>query len=319
MNQKDRDKIFWVALVIFLLAWMLVGCTNAPTLVQDPSIPATTAGYPTAEFRACGQQWHGLGVCSMSERVVSFGIPFELQGYYRGTVRVVSRDCKLDETVAYTDHKLMTWKVTPPPTGCLVTFTVSPEYPKREDEDAVVYSFRGYLAIKTLKDNLWGSEVVKVTGDWERFVPIRVGGEGNARVLATGCGVTFSQDLQIKNGILNFPLHEAAEKKGIRTCLLEGAVLDDRFEDFLFTIPLSVYNPKFSPLALPAVLLVDGKLDIFAENAVSVISVDNEYKLAHQGQFTFDVSVPHTVRLLTTAGRSILGVWSPDGGWRWVQ
>jgi hypothetical protein len=96
-------------------------------------------------------------------------------------------------------------------------------------------------------------------------------------------------------------------------------VVDPRYEDFLFTVLVAGYDPAFSPLAIPTVEIAKGKATVKAENAVSIVSVDGEYEIRREHKFAFDEKKPHVIRALTTAARSVIGIYTPGKAIRWIQ
>lgn len=297
----------------------LTGCSSAK-LVQDPSIPAIKANYPTAEMQACGKRWHGLGTCALKKGEPLQTVNFQVQGYYRGTITVESKTCQVSQTVSYENNALVPFSIPGlAAQSCTLSVTVSPEYPKRKDETVVVYSFRGHVHVRVHDGNLWQGFTGKVAGQWQRTLKVKAGGQGKVRVMADGCDVKYDQQLDLISGVLDFPLHDAVLRGTPKYCVLSGAVLDPQYEDFLFTAFVAQYDSSFAPLAIPA-LQVDGdKLHVTAENAVSVVAFDEEFIIGQGGKFKWDQNKVHIIRLLTTAGRSVIGEYTPSGGWKWSQ
>ena len=320
-DRATRNSLwFWLGFILVtIFVFALTGCSSAK-LVQDPSMPAIKANYPTAEMRACGKRWHGLGTCAVKRGDPLESVDFKVQGYYRGTITVESKTCQVSQTVSYENNALVHFSIPGlAAQSCTISVTVSPEYPKRKDEDVVVYSFRGHVHVRVHEGNLWAGYTLKAAGLWQKTLAINVGGTGPVRVLAAGCGIQYDQNLNLVSGKLEFPLHDAVDRSAPGYCVLSAAVTDPQYEDLLFTAFVARHDPSFAPLAIPAVSIDGDKIVVKAENSVSIVNFDDEFKIAQSGKFKWDKNQAHVIRLLTTAGRSVIGEYTPTGGWKWSQ
>src|SRR5579863_5990249 len=99
-----------LGLIVALFCSSLSACGGAP-LKPDPSTPASDSHYPTAEFQACGQRWHGLGVCDIQAQDDLSKVNLQVQGYLSGDLRVYavsdSSDCQFDQHMTYVKNQLV--------------------------------------------------------------------------------------------------------------------------------------------------------------------------------------------------------------------
>jgi len=323
-------RLFWSILILGFLSLIIVGCTS---LRPDPSIPALKVGYPSLEFRACNKVWHGIGICSLDSGDYYDRVSFQVQGYYSGTGKIFSNNCQIDQTFSYSDHELISIPINgQAEKNCLISVTLSPKYPKQDNSGIAVYSFRGHLAIKIKKDEQWSNAVKKVTGNWKLNHKIDLGGGDEVRVVARGCGVAYDKPLKVKDGILTVPIHEAVKIENKGLCVLEGVVIDPEYEDVLFTAVIAQYRTKlpadedwyestFSQLATAGLKFKKrDKIEITAPSVVSVISLDNQYRMTIKKKFKFDKNQDHIVRIFTVKGRSSISIWkAEEQAWTHLQ
>lgn len=310
--------------ILFILT-AAAGCGTLSKLREDPVIPAAVANYPTLEFRACGQVFHGQGVCYLQKGQAFDSVELRVQGYYQGTGRVVSQACKLDYTFTYKDSELVRINLpnSEPEKNCAVNITLSPEYPKEWRSGIEVHSLIGVLGVRLQSgQETWVGETRRLTGNWKSNLALRVGpANKSARVVMRGCGVAYDRVLQAENDTLYVPLEQAVKRAERASCVLEGVALAFG-GDFTFTVIVTQYatelplDPKwkgfgFGPLAIPVAEMRSSSIKLTGSDQVSIVSVDDDHKVASKGSFNFDKREFHIIRLITVKGRTVLGVWEP--------
>lgn len=301
----------------FVAILLLAASTNCSgvKIKPDPSpLSAIQANYPTAEFNACGKLWHGLGVCSIVRGKSLSSLNFSIQGYYEGSVRIDSKDCEISKTVSYKNNGRINGGLSgTADKSCVVTFTVSPTYPKQQDSTIVVSGFRGSLRVKVLepKDE-WEGTFFRFPVGGNKTWDFSIGETNAVNVYMTGCGKEFNKQIKpSSSGRIKVPIHEAVLNKQ-QTCVIEGVVQSPEFDDLLFTVHVARYASTFNPLPEPIDTFDGKKLTIKADNAVSIVSVGDKYEISNEGEFAINSTLSYTVRAITTKGRSALGVWSPS-------
>jgi len=304
------------AIVLLACVALLSGC--GASLRPDRGEIAINRGYSTAEIIACGQHWLGTGMCS-----VPSGSLFELavQGYYSGKLRLVSRDCEIDQTLRYEGNATTLFRVDMGARRhCLFSTTVTPEYTRDMRDGIVVHSFRGHLAVRAVgQEEQWFGATRKVAGDFKSdlILPVPVGNA--ARVVLDGCGVQYDQTLTVEEGRIKIPLHEAVSNLGQGECVLDGFAINEQM-DVTLNVLIDGYDPAFAPLPLPHVVLDGDKLKVTGDPAVSIVALDDGYVVDRSATFKkFEAGKPHILRLLTVNGRAVLGLYSPQRGWSYQQ
>lgn len=316
-------------IVSIICLLVLVSCAG---LRPDPVIPAIAVGYPTLEFKACEQTFHGLGICSVEKGNLYDDVSFQVQGYYKGTGRVFSQNCNLDQTFSYIDSEIIKIDLEGEAVkDCLISVTLSPEYPKQNSGEIAVYSLQGHLEIKVKnQDEMWNGQTRKLTGNWKNKLNIKLGVGDLVRVVIRGCGVRYDKEHKVKNGIVTIELSEAMLRKEKELCILEGVIFDPQYEDYLFTVMVAQYatelpnDPKwkdyrFIKLAIPSVK-IGKKLEVVATSEVSVVGLDDKNYIKNEKKFKFKKDRDHILRIVTVKGRSVIGVWkASEAKWTWEQ
>lgn len=319
---------------IVLLLTAVTGCGTLSKLRDDPVIPAAVANYPTLEFSACGQTFHGQGVCYLQKGQPFDSVELRVQGYFQGTGRVVSQACKLDYTFTYKDSELIRVNLpnSEPEKNCAVNITLSPEYPPEWRSGIEVYSLVGVLGVRLQSgEEVWQGETRRLTGNWKSNLHLSLGpAHEKPRVVIRGCGVSYDRVLSAPGGHLYIPLEDAVKRQERASCIAEGVALS-KGVDFTFTVIVTQYatelplDPKwrgygFGPLAIPVVEMGSSSIKLTGSDQVSVVSVDENHKVSSEGKFKFDKNQKHIIRLITVKGRTVLGFWEPgDQEVQWNQ
>lgn len=322
-------RVHWILSLVLVL---LTGC-GTPQLKEDPVIPAIKANYPTLEFWACSKLWHGLGVCYIEPDQPHTSVNLRVQGYYKGTGRIYSQTCEIDKTFTYTENQLIPIEIPElePGRNCLVNVILSPEYPKEWRSGIAIWSLKGMLAIRVRHgDEDWSGHVRRLTGRWKSQLDLQVGPHKAARVAIRGCGVKYDKKLGVDNGWLRIELSEAYRRE-VGDCVAEGVALISGVRDTTFSVLTAQYATElpldpdwrdfgFIPLAIPVWTLNGSTLKVTAQEAVSIISLNDKYEIDNEAKFSFDRKRTNILRLITVKGRTVLGVWYPGSqDWEWYQ
>ncbi len=317
MRQGDKA----IAL-LFLFASM--GCSHIrPDPVLPPSIEAQ---YPSLEIQACGQLPDELGMvlCPVVKGEPLSRLNFRVMGYYKGTIKVASKECEIDESISYEGTGLVQIPLRgTAEKSCVASVTVSPQFPREEKSGIKIHSLRGHLVVRVLPaGQQWVGFARKVTGDFSSGLRMWVGPQESVLVLVAGCGQSVYNEVhQVVDGFLDLNLSSLVPKvMPIQVCVLEGAVVSQDYQDLLFSVAVANYDPRYTSLPIPSTRVEKGKLYVNADNAVSAIALNEEYRLNNKGSFKFDPQVTNYLRLLTVAGRALLGVWLPEQQvWQWKK
>lgn len=310
--------IYFSALVLI----SLTGCANK--LRPDPSgLTAIDANFPAAEFEACGKLWHGLGICAIEEGKSLESLDLKIQGYYQGSVRVDSADCSVSGVYGYNNNsKIENILAGPATRSCVVTFTLSPEYPKQDKQDIVVSGFRGHLRVKVVKPKTATSLFVfRQPQTFKKMWRINVRETNPVMLRTRGCGNPTDVELvPDAKGFIEYPL-ENILSGNIQTCVIEAVVQSQVYKDLVISAIVSSHADVFTPLPIPVLDFKQGKLtlSIDADPATSILSVGDDYKFGYQETFKLPDTQKKIVRVLTVKGRAVLGVFDPStGGVQWI-
>ena len=295
------------SIFLMIVSAVLVSCSQ---LVDDPAPAASESNYPTVEIHAGGMVFHGLGVVPIQYGNDYSTLNISVQGYYEGTIKVDSKDCDVHETRSYVDNELVRVPVFGPATrNCLFNFVLSPRYPKDESSGIKIHNFIGSLAVKVLdEDDKWSFRVLKATGNFKAVHSVEVNSDDEVELIMDKCGGPFHGFLNPSNKIVEIDLSVAIDKD-TKNCVLEGLLVQEN-DFWKFTVPVSIYDKSFVPLAKPKLELETKDLKITADDVVSIISLDDKYKVKNEGSFKFDPNTNHIIRILTVKGRSVIGFYN---------
>jgi len=280
------------------------------------------ANYLSSEFTACGQNFNGMGICTVQSGQDFSSVMLSVQGYYQGTIRFVT-DCVTNassvDSVVYTNNESVPFGLSGPAyASCGVSFVVSPQYPNQKNQKFVINSFEGQLYIRVLPGGIpWKGFVNKVVAGANPTETLQLPLAGpSSEVLFEGCGIKFDQVLPTINGILYVPLSTVLPGVPQQACVMSGAywVGPDAVRLTWF---IDGYDPKFIPLPVPSLIQSGSSLAVQADDNTSVIALDSSYVVNNAAKFKFDPKVAHTLRLLTIGGRTAMGYFVPSSGWTW--
>jgi len=299
--------------VILKLALLAILASCGSALVPDKSqLSAIQAKYPTAEFRACGKLWHGLGVCVIDPLVDMSNLDISLQGYSTGTIRVVSSGCPVEVSRTFTYKENASTKINLsglPEQDCLLSFVISPDYSQQRRRNAVIVdSLEGHLYIRRSTAN----SVVK-TSKTRRNEVMQIPSEIPSRVLAISsfCDARFDEVLSPVDGLLQLNLEDIISLSKPQLCIINGVAEQAQK---LIVWYAAVYDQRFSPLPTPIVTFKGGRVNVTANANVSVVALNDQYIFSNVASFRFDKARSNTLRILTAKGRSLLAEWDSESG-----
>ena len=284
--------------VAFLaISLLLISCGH---MNSDVSVPAIDSNYPTAEIHCDGKVFNGLAVCSNADSI-------QVQGYYEGSIRIDSDRCDIHETPGYSNNGAVDIKIPNPIQSCIIEVVVSVVYPR--DTTTVKRSLKGIIYYKKPTDNVTfkTSKIPTKTVDVYNYYSEKLTGN-NAKVYWRGCQVSVDETVtpfagKIRMALANdVNLFEAKIAKD-NPCVMEVGIVDAAVK--LRVVWLSVfYKSNFSPLAIPVVKF-NKKMEVYADQSVAVIGFKDQY---HVGDKTKFVKADGILRLLTTSGRTVIGI-----------
>ncbi len=306
-------------LSLVLLTMVVFGCSS-DKLRPDASLSSIKAGYSTAEFFAVDGIHHGLAMFAIEEGDELSDLKLAVRGYHEGSVVITSDSCNdVDKSVPYQNSALIPIGLEGPAVrSCLVTVVVTPIYSSSTRGSVTPQGFRGHIAVKVIPHGeRWKGAIRRVSGSW--VSPVSVPAEGQeARVVLKGCGVDYSALLPVQNGAVVVPL-EKAVAPGKRLCVLDGFFVSDTQEGSI-NVLVEQFDSKYNVLPMPIVEIDDDKIKVKGDPAVSILALNGKYEIDYKGKFDFDPSKQHVLRALTSAGRSVIGVWDPvKKVWKWMQ
>jgi hypothetical protein len=290
------------------------GCVHQPN--PDPSPSAAVSNYPTAEFRAQGQLFHGLGEVALKKGAPLSSIEFKVQGYFGGTIRVDSAFCHLRKSISYAGSELVPIAFDGlARESCVIDITVASIFPSEIDRAALVYEMKGQLLVKVLSDgrpfHLASSKVPEGT-DTNLFVPVD-GISGSVGAVFRGCGHAYDDTVPINDGEAMVSARSVSGPEPLKRCVHEGFI-DSPGELKRVSWNIWIYSKAFTPLPLPKLEFNGETLRVDADPSVAAILFDEAYTLSNKASFKLDQGQTHTLRLLTVKGRSVVCQWIQPRG-----
>ncbi len=302
----------WTALALLIVAYWSCGCRA--TLQADPSEPAAESGYPTAEFRAGGRLFHGLGEVLLVRGRPLSEVRLEVQGYHDGTIRVDSSACNVSQSWSYTNSERKLVVIPGVATeSCLVDIVVAPSF--GADANGIrVYELKGQLLIKVLDEGMpWVgiSSKVHASGDQRIWIPVEPPAPTSlVRLLFRGCDSSYDRFGRLVNGALTVLATDLGVPVTESRCLLEGAAKQG---DYVKRVSWRIwgYRAGFTPLPLPDISSCFGRLCVTADTTVSLLALDSDYVFKPEARFRFDAARAHVLRAMTVKGRSFVCEYEP--------
>lgn len=276
---------------------LLISCGH---MNSDVSVPAIDSNYPTAEIHCDGKVFNGLAICSNADEI-------QVQGYYEGSVRIDSDRCDIHETPSYSNNEAVNIKIQNPNQSCIIEVVVSVVYPR--DTTTVKRSLKGIIYYKKPTDNVTFkiSKIPTKTVDVYNFYSDKLS-DNLAKVYWRGCQVSVDETVTPFAGKIRMALADDvnlfdAKIAKDNPCVMEVGIVDADVK--LRVVWLSVfYKSNFAPLAIPVVKF-NKKMEVYADSSVAIIGFNNQYHVGEKAKF---VKADGILRLLTTSGRTVIGI-----------
>lgn len=303
-------KLLLIVCVIFL------GCGGAK-IRPDQSIPSISANYPSAEFYACGKRHVGIGTCMVNEGDEFSDLGFLIQGFYKGRIRVRSQTLPADVSLVYEGSRRINPGLAGPVMKDLVVqFVINPELPNEDRNDIEIHGAMGFLYVKAKKPGEEWDQVVTRTPtrtNAVRYFDTTLAEE--VYVEAAECGVSKRFNVA---GIDQFELllSDLVDTASRGRCAFQIAVLGPAQRELISWVSFRYLN-EYRALSEPAVEIDGDEIEIHGEEGVTVVAVDDKYKIDKEADFDWDPSTCHVIRLATVKGRLIVGTQCPGGQLKW--
>ena len=298
-----------------ILISTLVGCgAHLRPDVVDYAIPS---GYDTIEISACDNFSYGSGYCYADKGTPLSHLKIAFQTYYAG--KIVIDGCGINISKRYLNSEVIQVDdSTPVKTDCVMTVTISPDYPKQTSSPVHIGGLRGHFYVFA-KDQSYDSyyqinQVPLAGAGYPTFtMPLSGEFEANVTIVGTGegCTIKYNQHFSAPDSNLELPLEKIFPGSIVTNCVLRGQVSTPS-ADFRFIWVLNYYSTKFVRLSEPAIQWSsDTKLCITSDENTSIINVAGKYVINTNGCFKIKKTDSFIIRALTVGGRSAIGFWDP--------
>ena len=302
---------------LLFLSILLILTSCGSQLRRDHGAIAWNSNFYSAEFKACGEIFHGVGTCSVKEGELYNKVKLNIQGYNYGTIKISADGCDLSQEVfRYTKHGLINIEILGEvKQSCMIQFVVQPEYSEHQTQDIVLEDFKGAIYLKSTKLSqsalTYGVRVKQFnTSKWA--IPFSGGPDVRVVFFSERCNVNFDENLKVSNNQVELSLDQLSKTltDEMNTCVLSGAIIG-KSKTIRLSWLLSIYDEKYQRLPIPHVKFKRKRIYISAGPNVSVISLNNKYKIDKKGKFKFNKNRQNILRILTVNGRSRIGIWNP--------
>lgn len=264
-------------------------------LKEDFREAPLATGYKNAEIVINGQ--HHLGIATLKADV-NQPFSFSVGGVHRGEISVSSEECEFSETKHYDGSGLTEFKI-PASTfdRCLFNIFVTPQFTAKEADKIQWRGMHGVILVRKSKNALLRADQYIDKKLFHYAFEVEPG----SRVYLKGCG--FDIDQKVKDDYFELdeknynPNYEMASGE---VCIMDGFVKSKSGKILDLAFLWSSYSEELSKLSQPQIRILDGKLEVMADTAASLISFDGETIFKNQGKFEARTSV---IRFYTSKGR----------------
>lgn len=303
-------KPAFLTILLALSANALTACGGVK-LRPDPSPPAIDSNYPTAEIYAGDKHFVGLGIIEVPYGSDVADLDISVQGYYQGRAKFVSASLGLDKLFTYKGNMKVRAqaesKVTMP---ALIGMTVAPTWPGQTGQVIDVHPLQGWLLVNPVQvGEKWSYLSSKTPEEIDAWIQLPTQGISTIDVISPECGV--AKELAVTGPTRRIALSELGLKPENKRCVLQMVMSGSAGTRYALWAAWR-YAKDFQPLSEPTADFYEQKVDLAAESAVTVVSVDETFRVSNFGTFPFDQEDPHVVRLLTVKGRVLVGQWMPE-------
>jgi len=266
---------------------------------------------------------NGLQIVVLKEGQPLSEMDLQLQGYYQGAVTIDSELCEIHDSFRYVGATLHDYTLPGvAEKSCLLDMVVAHEWPKEDSSGLVIDPVKGRIWMVVTNRKIY-TQTNKVKEGLEAHLRFPgPEGDGSARVvLRSGapCAVSYDETHAVVNGEIEVKMSDLGAFKSGDQCQVSGAVIGSS-ERYRLAWMFWVYDKTFTPLPKPTIEIDGDEIDIEAHTGVSIVALDNLYKVHYKADFDFDPMKPHVLRLMTVKGRLLVGLWDPaDREWIWIQ
>lgn len=311
---------------LFLFAAVLLSGCGGNKLRPDTVVGAIDANYATAEFSSCNEMFNGLGICYLQKGESLGDLKLAVQGYYKGTIQFATtcpNDSNIPLSYRYEDNQKVGLDLRSPVNdSCGISFVVSPEYPTEKDQPIEIKSLKGHLYVKVIgpNDKIF-SQILKIkegANPSESLLIKTVESKVDISLRSTDCGISYDASIPSQNGEFRIQVKDFFPIAPVKTCIISGVYFEGGVP-VRMVIFYEGYAKEFIPLPIPNVSFDGPQIKIESDDNVSIVSVDDKYEIDRSASFDFDKNSNHIIRALTVKGRSVIGIYSPNGGFKWLQ
>lgn len=275
---------------------------------------AVLSNYPSAEFYACGERWLGIGYCEIEAGHSVEEVGFAVQGFYRGRIRIFSEALPSDVTFRYSSSRRVEIPLSGAPRETIVIgMAVNPEYPAEQDAMIDLYGTVGWLIVNVIRP---GEEFTfsrtRLPTSVNQFTMMPT--EGARELMAVSEECQIEEVLPVSGPETRVWLTSlTSNTRSLGSCLVFLATDTGRMKVWASWR----YAEGFRPLAIPDVEVNGGKIKVRGETGVTIVALDSHVVVNREGEFGWDPSKSHILRLLTVKGRTLVGEYEPGEGWTW--
>lgn len=304
--------------ILYSLIFLLTACGSLP---KDTSPAPIDNNFYTVEMASCGQRNTGLLGCAYETTNDLTKLYLEIPLFHKGEYLITSNKCNYNSNQIYT--KTQTLKLT----FAQLLANKSPDQPVC-DFDVKVFiegldrGFRGIFILSEIDGYIpatveyWsGQKLAAFSG--VGGVQLRAGSDKSQYLKfitdKPGTLVWFGCDIEGEKEYESNPQLSLSEvfSGGLiadKSCILEAGFKPHNGKSELFTFNIQIFNNNLVQLSDPYLSYNNGKLEVVAEPAVALISINSYHKLMKGNKIKkLKRSVPQDkevwVRIATANGR----------------
>lgn len=298
--------LFSTAFLIYILIFVFFsGC--ASKVIEDESrLTSIEAHYPSIELVGCGRGTElGLKVCSRTDEL-------KVRAFYKGRLSI--QGCGVGRYITVTsasfvDAELGNIEVDE---SCVLGFTFQPDI---DIPGVKVSGVHGYALVANSRDQIDEVRTFKKIKTASQFVTFKVTEPAIIRLV--GVGGRIERRVVTPGDIVIDVTDLLPDFLGVTSIRGYIDTLSERRSIYILG---TQYDDRFVPLEIPEMRLGKADLTLVGARGVVAVSIDDAVKIGQTATFPFDRSSSHTVRMGTTKGRQVLGVWDENGGgMTWMQ
>jgi len=285
---------------------------SCKTSTIDTTLDPVSANYPSAELYVGEQVFHGVAYTSL---VAGSRLPkktLSFKGYFDGSAKITSDNCKLDKTIEYRNHELVHIEVTEPILeSCVVSVLIQPKIDDLERRGRRSPSFKGTFLIRALAPNdQWLGKSSKIREGLNETLAIMLPeGETEVDIYAAEKDLEFNVLARVKDGVVKINAKDILYDIKKETYFVEGVIRHSKGLIF-FSWIIHGFDKNFAQISEPSIIISSEDKDTFSADPTTLFSsIDDTYKKGHEQKFKFNVNDPHIYRAFTANGRNVICDW----------